>query len=99
VGETFDEVRSAEAIRALFKTGFFSDVRIEREDDVLVVSVAERPAIANISISGNKEIETDQLREALKQIGLAEGRVFDRSLLDKVEQELRRQYFSRGKYG
>lgn len=99
VGEVFDEARSAEAIRALFKTGFFSDVRIEREDDVLVISVAERPAIANISISGNKEIETDQLREALKQIGLAEGRVFDRSLLDKVEQELRRQYFSRGKYG
>lgn len=99
VGEVFDEARSAEAIRALFKTGFFSDVRIEREGDVLVVSVAERPAIASISISGNKEIETDQLREALKQIGLAEGRVFDRSLLDKVEQELRRQYFSRGKYG
>lgn len=99
VGEVFDEARSAEAIRALFKTGFFSDVRIEREGDVLVVAVAERPAIANISISGNKEIETDQLRDALKQIGLAEGRVFDRSLLDKVEQELRRQYFSRGKYG
>lgn len=98
-GETFDEARSAEAIRALFKTGFFADVRIEREGDVLVVSVVERPAIADINISGNSDIETEQVLDALKQIGLAEGRVFDRSLLDKVEQELRRLYFSRGKYG
>ena len=98
VGDNFDDARSAEAIRALFKTGFFKDVRLERDGDVLVVSVVERPAIGNIKISGNKDIETDTLTAALKQQGLAEGLVFDRSLLDKVEQELNRQYFSRGKY-
>ncbi|HWQ94163.1 MAG TPA: outer membrane protein assembly factor BamA, partial [Gammaproteobacteria bacterium] len=99
VGETLDEARSAEAIRALFKTGFFKDVRLEREGDVLVIYVTERPAVASIKISGNKDIETDTLLKALKEQGLAEGQVFDRSLLDKVEQELNRQYFSRGKYG
>jgi outer membrane protein insertion porin family len=98
-GETFDEARSAEAVRALFRTGFFNDVRIERDNGVLVVVVQERPAISSIEITGNKDIETDPLLESLKEIGFAEGRVFDRSLLDKVEQELERQYFSRGKYG
>lgn len=98
VGDAVDDVRSAEAIRALFKTGFFKDVRLERDGDVLVVSVIERPAIGSIKISGNKEIETEQLTAALKQQGLSEGLVFDRSLLDKVVQELNRQYFSRGKY-
>lgn len=99
VGETMDEARSAEAIRALFKTGFFQDVRLEREGNVLVLSVHERPAISAIDISGNKDIGAEELKEALKNIGLAEGRVFDRSILDRVEQELQRQYFSRGKYG
>lgn len=102
-GETFDEARSAEAVRALFKSGFFKDVRIERDTEggggVLVVVVQERPAISAIEISGNEDIETEPLMDSLKEIGFAEGRVFDRSLLDKVEQELERQYFSRGKYG
>ncbi len=98
VGDRFDDQRSAQAVRALFKTGFFKDVRLEREGNVLVVVVDERPSIANINISGNKEIETDQLKEGLKRVGLAEGRTFNRSLLDKVEQELRRQYFNLGKY-
>lgn len=98
-GETFDEARSAEAVRALFKSGFFKDVRIERDNSVLVVVVQERPAVSNIEITGNEDIETEPLLESLKEIGFAEGRVFDRSLLDKVEQELERQYFSRGKYG
>lgn len=98
VGETIDDARAAEAVRALFKTGFFSDVRLAREDNLLIVKVAESPAIANITISGNKDITTEQLTQALEQIGLAKGRVFDRSLLDKMEQELQRQYFSRGKY-
>lgn len=97
-GEAFDEARSAEAVRALFRTGFFSDVRIERDNGVLVVVVQERPAISSIEITGNKDIESEPLLESLKEIGFAEGRVFDRSLLDKVEQELERQYFSRGKY-
>ncbi len=97
-GETFDETRSVEAVRALFKTGFFKDVRIEHDQGVLVVVVQERPAISTIEITGNKDIESEPLLKSLKDIGFAEGRVFDRSLLDKVEQELQRQYFSRGKY-
>ena len=98
-GETFDEQRSAEAVRALFRTGFFKDVRIERENGVLVIVVQERPAISSIEITGNKDIESEPLLDSLKDIGFAQGRVFDRSLLEKVEQELERQYFSRGKYG
>jgi len=98
VGERFDDQRSAQAVRALFGTGFFADVRLERDGNVLVVVVDERPSIASISISGNKDIKTEQLLEGLKGVGLAEGRVFNRSLLEKIEQELRRQYFNRGKY-
>jgi len=98
VGDTIDTEDSVNAIRALFKTGFFNDVYLERDGNLLVIFVKERAAISSIEISGNKDLETDKLLEGLKDIGLAEGRVFDRSLLDKVEQELRRQYFSRGKY-
>jgi len=98
VGDTVDTDDTVNAVKALFKTGFFSDVRMERDGTVLVVYVKERAAISSIKITGNKDLETDKLLEGLKDIGLAEGRVFDRSLLDKVEQELRRQYFSRGKY-
>lgn len=98
VGDTLDDARSAETIRALFKAGFFKDVQLDRDGDVLVISVTERPSIGSVKISGNKDIESDVLTAALKEQGLVEGRVFDRSLLDKVEQELNRQYFSRGKY-
>ena len=98
VGETLDGGAGAEAIRALFKTGFFKDVRLEREGEVLVVLVHERPAVSSIEISGNKDIDSEQLLDALKQIGLAEGRVFNQSLLDVTEKEMRRQYFNRGKY-
>jgi outer membrane protein insertion porin family len=98
VGDTIDTEDTVTAIRALFKTGFFNDVYLERDGNVLVVFVKERAAISSIEITGNQDLETDQLLEGLKDIGLAEGRVFDRSLLDKVEQELQRQYFSRGKY-
>jgi outer membrane protein insertion porin family len=100
--KTGDEVtksNSAQIIRTLYKTGFFKDVRLDREGDVLIVFVHERPAIAEINISGNKDLETDKLKAGLKDIGLAEGRVFKRALLESVEQELNRQYFSRGKYG
>ena len=99
IGERLDAEGARAAIRALFRSGFFKDVRLERDGDVLVVVVRERPTISSIKISGNKEIETDPLLDSLKQIGLAQGRVFNRSLLDKVTQELRRQYFSRGRYG
>ncbi len=98
VGDTIDTDGSAAAIRALFKTGFFNDAYLERDGDILVVHVTERAAISSIEIKGNRDLETEELLAGLKQIGLAEGRVFDRSLLEKVEQELQRQYFSRGKY-
>ncbi|MDH3526531.1 MAG: outer membrane protein assembly factor BamA [Gammaproteobacteria bacterium] len=98
VGDSIDTDGSAAAIRALFKTGFFNDVYLEQDGDVLVVHVTERAAVSSIEIKGNRDLETEELLNGLKQIGLAEGRVFDRSLLDKVEQELQRQYFSRGKY-
>ena len=98
IGQTMDDAGSVSAIRALFKTGFFDDVRLERDGNVLLVSVRERAAISSIDLQGNKDLNTDELLAGLKDIGLAEGRVFDRSLLEKVEQELQRQYFSRGKY-
>jgi outer membrane protein insertion porin family len=98
LGQTVDTEDSIAAVSALFATGFFNDVRLERDGDVLVVFVKERAAISSIEIEGNQDLDTEELLDGLKQIGLAEGRVFDRSLLDKVEQELQRQYFSRGKY-
>lgn len=99
VGERFKAEDVGPSIRALFKTGFFKDVRLEVEGNTLVVIVEERPSIAKILIEGNKDLSTDDLTKALKKIGLSEGKVFDRQILDKVEQELRRQYFSHGKYG
>jgi outer membrane protein insertion porin family len=99
VGDSFNELESERAIRSLFKSGYFKDIELERDGDVLVVNVTERPAISGIKIQGNDDIETEPLLDSLKDIGLAEGRVFNRSLLEKVEQELERQYFSRGKYG
>jgi len=99
IGDVMDEERSVVSIQDLFKTGFFEDVHLARDENVLVVTVVERPAISEINFSGNKDIDSDQLIEGLKQIGLSKGRTFDLSLLDKVEQELQRQYFARGKYG
>jgi outer membrane protein insertion porin family len=98
VGETLTEDRAAAAIRALYATGFFKDVRLEAETGVLVVVVQERPAIGQIEFVGQKEFDKDKLKAALKDIGLAEGRVFDRSLLERAEQELKNQYLGRGKY-
>lgn len=98
VGETLDDEKAAAAIKALYATGFFKDVRLESENGVLVVVIEERPAIAQISIIGAKEFEKDKLKEGLKQAGLAESRIFDRSMLEKAEQELKQQYISRGKY-
>jgi outer membrane protein insertion porin family len=98
VGDTFDDSRSTEAVRALFKTGFFEDVRLERDGSILVFIIKERPAIGSITMSGNEDIKTDDLLGNLKQFGFAEGRVFVQSQLDQTEQELRRQYYSFGKY-
>jgi outer membrane protein insertion porin family len=99
VGDTVDSSRTGDALRALYKTGFFRDVRIEREGDSLVVFLHERPSIANIEFTGNKELSTEDLLESLEQEGFAQGRVFNRSTFDQVEQELRRTYFAVGKYG
>jgi outer membrane protein insertion porin family len=98
-GDSVDQNRIAQAIRALYRTGFFEDVRIDRQGDILVVSVTERPAINKLELKGNKDISTDDLMKGLQDIGLAEGDTFDRLALDKVTQELTRQYNNRGKYG
>jgi len=99
IGDRVDERVSARIIHALYKSGFFKDVRLERDGDTLVVFVAERPSIAEISITGNDAIPTEQMQAALKQIGLSEGKVLNRALLDKIQLELERQYYSLGKYG
>ena len=99
VGEKFSLDNVSPAIKALFKTGFFKDVKLEREGSTLIVNVVERPSIAKIIFEGNKDLSKDDLTKALDKIGLAEGKIFDRQVLDKVEQELTRQYLSHGKYG
>ena len=99
VGDRVDSKRTGEALRALYKTGFFRDVRIEKEGDSLVIFLHERPSIANIEFTGNKDLSTEDLLTSLEQEGFAQGRVFNRSTFDQVEQELRRTYFAVGKYG
>lgn len=99
VGERFSLENVSPAIKALFKTGFFKDVSIEREGSTLIINVVERPSIAKIIFEGNKDLSKDDLTKALDKIGLSEGKIFDRQVLDKVEQELTRQYLSHGKYG
>jgi len=99
VGDVYNDEKGVAAIKALYGTGFFKDVRIDVEGEVLVVLVEERPAIASVDFSGTKEFDKDQLTKALKEIGLGESRIFDRALVDRAEQELKRQYLSRGLYG
>ncbi|RLK50718.1 Beta-barrel assembly machine subunit BamA [Alkalispirillum mobile] len=98
VGEVMDQERASESIRSLYETGFFRDIELQQENGVLVVSVAERPAVARIEIRGNDEIRSDDIIDALASVGLAEGQVFDRFRLADIERELRELYFSRGKY-
>ena len=99
VGETLDEARTTESVRALFGTGFFRDVRLERDGDTLVVRVLERPSIGSIEFTGNVDLGTEDLEAALEQSGFAQGRVFNRSVFDQVKQELLRTYYAAGKYG
>jgi len=99
VGDRFDEARSADVARALFRTGFFKDIELKRDGDVLVVAVRERESIAEINITGNKAIKSEDLLKGLEEVGFAVGEVFDEGTLDKVVQELRRQYYGQGKYG
>jgi outer membrane protein insertion porin family len=99
IGDTVNEDRVTAAVKALYATGFFKDVRLEADGNVLVVVLEERPAIAQIEFSGSKEFDAKQLKEGLKAVGLAESRIFDRALLERAERELKNQYISRGKYG
>jgi len=98
IGDTLDDQQAAAAIRALYATGFFKDVRLEVEQGVLIVLVRERPSIASIQINGVKDFPKDQLKDSMKYAGLAEARIFDKGALDKATQELKRQYVARGKY-
>lgn len=98
VGDTMTEEKAAQAVRALFATGFFKDVSLEVDNGVLVVVVQERPSVAQIDFAGMREFDKEQLVKGMRQVGLAEGRIFDKGLLDRAEQELKRQYLSRGMY-
>jgi len=97
-GDRVTTERVQQAIRALYKTGFFTDVQIARQGDILVITVKERPAISKIQIKGNKDLKTEDLLKGLKDIGLSEGEPFDRLSLDRITQELTRQYYNHGKY-
>lgn len=98
VGDTLDDQRIQEAIRALYSQNLFDDIEMRRDGDTLVVVVKERPSIAEFTIDGNKDIKTEDLMESLRNVGLARGRTFDRSVLDNVQLFLREQYYDRGKY-
>ena len=98
IGDHMDGSRIGEAMRALYATGFFRDVELRRDGNTLLVVVVERPSIAKFEIKGNKDIKTEDLTKSLRNVGLATGKTFDRSVLDEVKQYLTDQYFSRGKY-
>ena len=97
-GDRLTNDRAEQAVRALYQTKFFSDVQVDREGDIMVIKVNERPSIAKMTLRGNKDLKEDDLRKGLKEIGLAEGETFDRLSLDRVQKELIRQYYNRGKY-
>ncbi len=99
IGDTFTDEKATAAIKALYATGFFKDVRIDAEGDVLVVIVQERPAIASVDFTGAKEFDKDALLKSMKDVGLGPARIYDHSLVDRAEQEIKRQYLSRGLYG
>ncbi len=98
-GDVMSDEKATQAIKSLYGTGFFKDVRIEADGDVLVVTVQERASVAKIEFTGNKSFPSDKMTEGLKQIGIEQGQIFDKSQLDRAEQEIKRQYLSQGKYG
>ncbi|MCC7006403.1 MAG: outer membrane protein assembly factor BamA [Ottowia sp.] len=98
VGDTFDDEKGGDAVRALFATGFFKDVRLQNDQGVLVVVVEEQPAIAQITFSGAKEFKEDDFKKMLRTIGVAEARYYNKSVLEKAEQVLKREYVARGYY-
>ncbi len=99
IGDSYTDDKGAAALRSLFATGLFKDVRIEIEGDVAVIVVEERPVIQTVSFAGLKEFDKDQLIKSLKESGIGEGLPFDRALVDRAEQEIKRQYLSRSLYG
>jgi outer membrane protein insertion porin family len=98
IGDHLNPTRVREAIRALYATGFFRDVQLRRDGNTLLVVLLERPSIESFEITGNKDIKTEDLQKSLRNVGLAAGKTFDRSVLEDVQQYLTDQYFSRGKY-
>ncbi|MBR9911008.1 MAG: outer membrane protein assembly factor BamA [Gammaproteobacteria bacterium] len=98
VGETIDTLDIQRATRSLFRTGFFADIKIGRDDDVLVIVIKERPAISEIEIEGNKAIKTEDLKKGMTDNGLAEGQIFKQATLEGLTRELERQYVSQGRY-
>ncbi|WP_416350519.1 outer membrane protein assembly factor BamA [Polynucleobacter sp. AP-Sanab-80-C2] len=98
VGETFTEEKGAEAIKALYSTGFFRDVQIQAQGDVLIVIVEERPTISRIEFTGMKEFDPENIRKSLKVVGVSEARFYDKALIDKAEQELKRAYVGKGMF-
>ena len=99
VGDPVDDNQITFSISELYKTGFFADIKLLRDENVLVVRVKERPSIAEVSFSGNSDIDDDALKGALVDIGVTRGQIYNRSLLEKLTLELERVYFSQGKYG
>lgn len=99
VGDEYNDEKGAAAIRALFALGLFKDVRLEASGNVLVVVVEERPTIADVEFAGTKEFDKDTLKKAMRDVGLTEGRPFDKALTDRAEQELKRQYINKSLYG
>lgn len=98
IGDTINDEKVASAIKALFATGFFKDVRLEIDGQVLVVVLEERPAIATLDFVGLKSFKAEDLKKGLREVGLAESRIFDRAMVERAEQELKRQYLSQGRY-
>lgn len=99
VGDVMNDQKATRAIKSLYGTGFFKDVRVEADGEILLITVQERSAIAKIEFSGNRSFPSDKMVEGLKQIGISEGLIFDKSELDRAKQEIKRQYLSTGKYG
>src|SRR5262245_56155705 len=98
IGDTLSLQRIREAVRALYDTGFFRDVELRRDGNTLIVVVNERPTIESFELKGNKEIKTEDLTKSLRNVGLAQGKTFDRSVLEDVTSFLQDQYGARGKY-
>lgn len=98
INDEVNEESLAEASRALFKSGYFQDIQLSRSGNVLIITVVERPTISSIDITGNKAIKTEDLLKGLRQAGLADGEIFQRVTLERVRNELLRQYVAQGRY-